>query len=69
MRVADLDVLYTEMQEELNEMAIGDEFKSGFLYAMGIVKRERGIKIPKVKHDNDRCNVTVVPIVESEEQK
>lgn len=47
MRVADLDVLYKEMQEELNEMAIGDEFKSGFLYAMSIVKRERGIKIPK----------------------
>lgn len=49
MRVADLDVLYTEMQEELNEMAIGDEFKSGFLYAMGIVKRERGIKLPKAE--------------------
>jgi hypothetical protein len=47
MRVADLDVLYTEMREELNEMAIGDEFKSGFLYAMGIVKRERGIKLPR----------------------
>ena len=51
MGVADLDVLYTEMQEELNEMAIGDEFKSGFLYAMGIVKRERGIKLPKAVVD------------------
>lgn len=69
MRVADLDVLYTEMQEELNEMAIGDEFKSGFLYAMGIVKRERGIKIPKAKSDNNRCNVTVVPLVETGEQE
>ena len=52
MRVADLDVLYTEMQEELNEMAIGDEFKSGFLYAMGIVKRERGIKLPRATADD-----------------
>lgn len=51
MRVADLDVLYGEMQEELNEMAIGDEFKAGFLYAMGIVKRERGIKIPNAGAD------------------
>lgn len=49
MMVADLDELYKEMQEELNEMAIGDEFKSGFLYAMGIVKRERGIKLPKAE--------------------
>lgn len=49
MRVADLDELYKVMQEELGEMAIGDEFKAGFMYAMGIVKRERGIKIPKAK--------------------
>jgi hypothetical protein len=58
MRVADLDVLYKEMQEELNEMTIGDEFKAGFMYAMGIVKRERGIKIPKVKSDEVRVRST-----------
>jgi hypothetical protein len=58
MRVADLDVLYSEMQEELNEMTIGDEFKAGFMYAMGIVKRERGIKIPKVKPDEVRIRST-----------
>lgn len=68
MRVADLDVLYKEMQEELNEMAIGDEFKSGFLYAMGIVKRERGIKIPVVKSE-DLPNISVVPFSASEEQE
>lgn len=58
MRVADLDVLYKEMQEELNEMTIGDEFKAGFMYAMGIVKRERGIKIPKAKPDGTRIRST-----------
>ena len=68
MRVADLDVLYNEMQEELNEMAIGDEFKSGFLYAMGIVKRERGIKIPKAKPE-DLPNISIVPFSVSEEQE
>ena len=68
MRVADLDVLYKEMQEELKEMAIGDEFKSGFLYAMGIVKRERGIKIPKAKSE-DLPHISIVPFAESKEQK
>lgn len=58
MRVADLDELYKVMQEEFSEMAIGDEFKAGFMYAMGIVKRERGIKIPKVKSDEIRIRST-----------
>lgn len=68
MRVADLDVLYTEMQEELNEMAIGDEFKAGFLYAMSIVKRERGIKIPKAKPE-DLPHISTVPFSEPKEQE
>jgi hypothetical protein len=68
MRVADLDELYKVMQEELNEMAIGDEFKAGFLYAMSIVKRERGIKIPKAKPE-DLPHISVVPFVESKEQE
>lgn len=68
MRVADLDVLYTEMQEELNEMTIGDEFKAGFMYAMGIVKRERGIKIPKAKPE-DLPHISIVPFAESKEQE
>lgn len=46
MRVADLDDLYENMKEEFDEMNIGDEFKSGFMYAMGIVRRTRGIKLP-----------------------
>ena len=68
MRVADLDVLYNEMQEEFNEMAIGDEFKAGFMYAMGIVKRERGIKIPEVKSES-LPNISIVPFSTSEEQE
>jgi hypothetical protein len=67
MRVADLDELYKVMQEELGEMAIGDEFKAGFMYAMGIVKRERGIKIPKAKPEN-LPHISVVPLVGSKEQ-
>jgi hypothetical protein len=68
MRVADLDELYKVMQEELGEMAIGDEFKAGFMYAMGIVKRERGIKIPEVKPE-DLPHISIVPFSASEEQK
>jgi hypothetical protein len=66
MRVADLDELYKVMREEFNEMAIGDEFKAGFMYAMGIVKRERGIKIPKAE---DLPNISIVPFSVSEEQE
>lgn len=51
MRVADLDDLYENMKEEFDEMNIGDEFKSGFMYAMGIVRRTRGIKLPKAGAD------------------
>ena len=68
MRGADLDELYKVMQEELGEMAIGDEFKAGFMYAMGIVKRERGIKIPVVKSEN-LSNISIVPFSVSEEQE
>ena len=68
MRVADLDELYKVMQEEFSEMAIGDEFKAGFMYAMGIVKRERGINIPKAKPE-DLPHISVVPFSVSEEQK
>lgn len=62
MRVADVDELYEEMKDEFDEMAIGDEFKAGFMYAMGIVRRKRGIKIPKAVADDGRIHVTTLEL-------
>lgn len=58
MRVVDADELYEEMKDEFDEMTIGDEFKAGFMYAMGIVKRERGIKTPVEKTSETRIRST-----------
>lgn len=49
MRVADLDELCKEMKEVFEEVEVSDDFKKGFSYAMNIVQRKRGIKIPKAK--------------------